>query len=753
MSSTSNVQAITQVSDMGLGPVRAGEAAVAPPERTMTPADALRVLKERKLFILVSAVVLYGLVVAVTLAVWRWIPAYSATGIFQLRPPAKPLEAQEALIDPKVMETAVITEAHKIRREDILSEVLSFDEIKQTRYYQWYGGDFAKCLSEMRKDYLFVAAVPDTQLIEVTLVSRDAEESRLIVQRVMDVYERRYAAETRDVRQDQLTAVRNTKAEVDAKLRAKQQELADFRLKRDVGALESETEVLIRAITDMMYQVNAYDTRAADLQTQLDSIQGVDPRRLPVTPEDRVIVEADPILRLYRQQVESLDVEMAAAMATLSGRNSRQMKLLAARRAGYFEREVARREELLNDLRERKVDNLREELARVRSIQARLQDHLREQQSKQTDLDAARVAYQSLVKDEERLQKQLEDIGRTELEFQHLIAMGPRTPRLFKVQEPRKAVKPSRPNLPLWLGGGVALAILGALGLAFLREATDQALRTPIDVARHGRLSVLGCVPLLDDEQAEVEGIEQATRQAPYSLVAESFRQVRANLMFSGPSESQRVLLVTSPGPGNGKTSTAINLAVSLAQGHQKVLLIDCNFRRPSLRAAFPGTRPDGLSNILVGRARLDDLVTATDIPNLYVLTSGPMPPTPAELLGSVYMTELLREAKSKFERVLLDAPPVLLISDALVLATQVDGVLLVARAEENTKGELRRANEQLQKINAHVIGAVFNGARARSGGYYRRQYREFYDYTLDETVPPELPGVPPESAGTEPRS
>lgn len=117
------------------------------------------------------------------------------------------------------------------------------------------------------------------------------------------------------------------------------------------------------------------------------------------------------------------------------------------------------------------------------------------------------------------------------------------------------------------------------------------------------------------------------------------------------------------------------------------------------------------------------------------------MPPTPAELLGSKYMQDMIAQAQAGYDRVILDGPPVLLISDALVVATQVDGVIMVARAVDNTKGGLRRAREQFEKINAHVVGAVLNGVQTRAGGYLREQYREFYDYSSDETIPQELPG------------
>ena len=741
MSSASDAQQLTRVAEMPIAAQREGAPAAAEAEGGLTLADFWRIIKQRKLLILVGSFVLYALIGLITLVVWRWFPAYSGTAYLQLRPPIEDaFKISDPLVQPQIMEMLLKTEAQKINRLDVLQDVLKQPEIKNTRFYAWYD-DFDKCLYDLQK-ILYVHPVPDTHLIGVSLAIRDPDEAVLIVKTVVERYLEQYKRAAGERGRESVEGMKTTRVTVEQELKDKQRELSEFRARTDVGALESETEMLVRSLADQKYVVNSYDVRAADLQAQLDSIEGIDPRSLPITPEDRVIVEADPILRLYRQQVESMDVEIATAQAYLTGPNHRAMKLLQGRRDGYYGKEVARREELLDDLRERKVDMLRQELARVRAVQARAQDQMEQMQSRMDDLDAARVRYEALVKDEERLQKTLEEIDKAVAAFQHVAAAEPRDPRLVPVQWPRRAVEPSRPNLKLWLTGGVPLALVGAIGLAFLRELTDKAIRTPIDVARYGRLSVLGCIPQLDDEQVEIEGIELATRQAPQSLVAEAFRQVRANLVFSGPAESQRVLLVTSPGPGAGKTATTINLAVTLTQGNQRVLLVDANFRRPAIRGAFPGTRPEGLSNVLVGQAKLADVITRANIPNLDVLTSGPMPPNPAELLGSTYMKEMIEQAKARYDRVLFDGPPILLISDGLVLATQVDGVIVVARAVENTKGALRRARDQLEKINAHVVGAILNGVRPQAGGYFRQQYREFYDYSSDETVPRELPGL-----------
>lgn len=745
MSTIADPHPIVPAASGALGaPVQAEAAAGG--ESGMNFSDLWRTVKRHKLMIAILFVLFYGIVIAATIVVWRYYPTFSASALLQLRPPQEEaFSISDPLVQPLVMEQLLRTEANKILREDVLQDVLSQEEIKQTSFYQWYEGDFNRCLEDL-KGMLSVGPVQDTQLISVSLAVRDKKEAKLIVQTLVERYLNRYRRETETEVRGSLDTLRNTHAKVIKDLEDKQKQIEAFRSRTDVGAVEAESAMVLNIISNLYYQLSNYEQAIADLRAQLSLVEGIDPRELPIGPEDRIIVEADPLLRWYRQQVEALDIELDLSREHLTGRESRSYKLLDGRRNGYFKLEQQRREELLDDLRERRVEALRQELVRYRNVQQTLQEQVAELEAKQSDLDRHLVAYMSLLKDEERLQKQLESIDEHLVAMQHVAGSTPSAPRLQLMQSPREAVRPTRPNLPIWLGGGLVLALGAAVGLAFLRDLTDKAIRTPIDVARFGRLSVLGIIPELDDEQADIEEIELATRQAPHSLIAEAFRQVRANLVFSGPRESQRTLLITSAAPGSGKTATAINLAVSMAQAGEHVLLIDCNFRRPSLRQAFKGTRPEGLSNILIGQARLEDLITTTELSNLHVLTSGPMPPTPAELLGSSYMRDLLAEAKTKYDRVVLDGPPVLLISDGLVLATQTDAVLLVARAVENTKGALKRARDSLEKVRAHVVGAVLNGVRAQPGGYYRRQYREFYEYSSDEIVPQELPGPAPRS-------
>jgi succinoglycan biosynthesis transport protein ExoP len=720
----------------------------APPDASLAAsggleaADMLRVLKQRKLSIVLVFIAVYGLVVAGTLVLYLRFPEYRAEAVLELIPPADTaFQVLTRLADPRQVDLQVQSEARKLTQVNLLNNVLALPEVRATRFFGSFEGDVAKCLYELR-DRLGATAIRDTTLIRVTFATGNAEDARTIVSSVINEYLKQTRIGESDSMREKVRGMQATRTTLNEQLETRRREIQAFRQRSEVPALEMQRDVTATNLAEINRELTNLETEATDYETQLGAMQGLQPWELPITPEMQLQVEADPVLRFRREQIEAAVIEIRSLEAAgLIGPNHRQMQLARARRDGYEEAARMRREELYDALRTQQVEALTQNLARVRAMQTRLLDQREELLARQRDIDANLQRFEAMVADRDRLETQLGDLDRLITDAEHA-SRSPQTSQRLELRSPAETPpRPSSPSLPLYLGGGFILAGMVSLGLAFVREFADTRVRTPIDVARFARLSVLGCIPALDDDEVDIEHIEHATRQAPRSIIAESFRQVRTNLQFSGPAEQQRTLLVTSPGAGCGKSSVAVNLAVVLAQSGQRVLLVDCNFRRPFVRGAFTGTRKEGLSNLLIGEGRLGELITKTDIPNLSVLSSGPLPPTPAELLGSTMMRDFLNEAAGQYDRIILDGPPVLLMSDALCLAVQVQGVILVARAAANSKGALRRAADQLVRIGSRVVGVVLNGVEARAGGYFRRQYREYYEYTTAETTPPELPG------------
>ena len=221
------------------------------------------------------------------------------------------------------------------------------------------------------------------------------------------------------------------------------------------------------------------------------------------------------------------------------------------------------------------------------------------------------------------------------------------------------------------------------------------------------------------DKEEKLLILDEETMRSPF---AEAYRALRANISFSSIDEQVRTVAVTSAAPGEGKTTTAINLAIIMAQAYPRVLLVDADFRRPSVHQmlgawpATPNSARVGLSNVIVGSAKLDDVVLETQFEHLGLVSAGAIPPNPNELLGSRRMASVMKELTEMADVVLIDTPPCLLYSDAFVISHLVDGVLYVLRAGGQNKAAQRRVQRQLQQSKARLLGVVFNGVDVQDG-------------------------------------
>ncbi|WP_102026564.1 CpsD/CapB family tyrosine-protein kinase [Salirhabdus sp. Marseille-P4669] len=217
-------------------------------------------------------------------------------------------------------------------------------------------------------------------------------------------------------------------------------------------------------------------------------------------------------------------------------------------------------------------------------------------------------------------------------------------------------------------------------------------------------------------QESRLVTLERGNKQA-----AEQFRTIRSNLHFAGIKKSYKSIVVTSPKSGDGKTMTACNLATVIAQEEKKVLLVDVDLRKPSVHHVFQTRNEVGLSQFLIGKAAWEEVRLHTYISNLDIVTSGLIPPNPSELVSSIQMKDFLEKAKELYDVIILDTPPVLVVTDATLVANQCDGVLLVVRAKKNDRKEVERVKEQLQFADASLIGTILNGVKLPKDNYYYR--------------------------------
>ncbi|MYL20113.1 polysaccharide biosynthesis tyrosine autokinase [Halobacillus litoralis] len=209
------------------------------------------------------------------------------------------------------------------------------------------------------------------------------------------------------------------------------------------------------------------------------------------------------------------------------------------------------------------------------------------------------------------------------------------------------------------------------------------------------------------------------TKENPKSPIAEQFRTIRTNLQFASVDTDLQTMVVTSPNPSEGKSVTTANTAVVFAQQGKKTLLVDADLRKPTIHYTFRVPNTAGLSNYLIGAQRIEDIVNPTDLNKLDIMTCGPIPPNPSELLGSKKMQEFIEEAKQTYDIIIFDTPPVHAVTDSQVLSNFVDGVLLVVRSKQTDKESALKAKEQLEQSQVNLLGVVLNDQDVKSSNYY----------------------------------
>lgn len=323
------------------------------------------------------------------------------------------------------------------------------------------------------------------------------------------------------------------------------------------------------------------------------------------------------------------------------------------------------------------------------------------------------------------------------------------------------AGKKVEPNVLVVFPLAALFGLLGGLGLAYVAEVSDKSFRTPEEIRRRLGLPVVGHIPFLKLSEKELQKANGAcldpmlcTHYRSQSPEAEAFRGLRTALYFSTRGSGHKVIQVTSPDAGDGKTTLAANLAVSIAQAGKKVLLIDADLRKPRLHKVFGLSSATGLSSVIAGEEELQDAIQQSAVPRLWLLPSGPLPHNPAELLTSPHFKAILdsiREHTKFYDFVLIDTPPLLAVTDPCVVAPHVDGVLLTIRISKNGRPHAERAKEILGTLGAKILGVVVNGVSQHgSGAYGYGDYRYGYGYATNYSNGEDGGGAPPVNGAVE---
>jgi len=288
---------------------------------------------------------------------------------------------------------------------------------------------------------------------------------------------------------------------------------------------------------------------------------------------------------------------------------------------------------------------------------------------------------------------------------------------------------PFSPDRKRDISRGIMLGLFLGAVLTFVLEYLDSTVKTAEDIETYVRLPFLGYVPSARREAKAAEDIDSLCQKMPQSRFAEAYRSIRTSIIFSSPEDRPlKAILVTSTSPLEGKTTITINLGIIFAYANEKVLIIDADMHRPRIHSSLNVDNKDGLSSLLAGTSNLDAAIKPTSVPNLFIIPSGPKPPNPAELLTSSKCRQLLEELKARFDRIIIDSPPVLTVADAAILANMADGTIDVIRAGFLNIDIVLKGRQRLNETKTRIIGVVLNNVNVRREDpyyYYHYYYAE----------------------------
>lgn len=373
---------------------------------------------------------------------------------------------------------------------------------------------------------------------------------------------------------------------------------------------------------------------------------------------------------------------------------------------------------------------LHQQAATARKRADELQNSFNAQQKLALELNAQAAQYTQYEMDLNRAEKVLDFLDSRIKEFR-LASSGtePGSINVLEVAKPNTV--PVRPNRLQVLAIALAVGLMAGVGAAMLLDWMDHRIRSVAEVEGLLGLPILGAVPHMLGKRSAMER-GQEIHLYPKSEVAEAYRTVRTGIRFGMTEAASRTILVTSPSPGDGKTTVASNLAIAISQTGKRVLLVDADCRRPMVQRIYGLGQEHGLSSVLAGQGDLESAIYRSAAQNLDVLPCGPLPPNPAEMLNSEAFTSLLRELAGRYDQVVVDSPPVAPVTDARILAAACDATVLVIRAEKTSRRVAEHARDALASVGAVMLGVVVNDAprsRAEGGGYGHYHYGYGYGY------------------------
>jgi polysaccharide biosynthesis transport protein len=577
---------------------------------------------------------------------------------------------------------------------------------------------------------LTITSVPATRILEIRYSSHNPQRAAQIVNQLINSYiEQNLKARFESTAQTSEWLTKQL-ADLQMKVEISQEKLVDYQREHGILGLDDKSNIVTSKLDQLNLALTAVEEQRMQKEAAYHMALSGNPELLQQSTPDRT----DPLEAFHTKEAD-LRTQLAATRAQF-GPNFPKVKELSA--------QIAEIENQTQAELKRAVKRARAEYIEAEEHERVLRAAFEKQKQEANQLNQNEIEYSLLKQNAESYQTLYDGMLQRLKEAE--VAAELKSSNVQIVDQARVPTAPYAPNMQRSLMGGLLLGCFLSFITVFTLESLDNTVRTPEEAESISSLPTLGIIPTRKASKRlrglELPGQSQADTEhsvgeilsitRPRSEIAEAYRALRTSILLASRNRGSKILLVTSALPSDGKTTTSINIAVALAQAGSRVLLIDADLRRSNIHRAFNLANTAGLSTWLAETDNERPRISPSSIPNLDVLPSGPKPPYPAELFGSSVFSDMLDAFRSEYDHVIIDSPPILSVTDAVLISVLVDSVLLVIRSRKTTKGALRRSLDVLHQAHSRVMGVVLNafnvnGEDAYNGYHYGYSHENGY--------------------------
>jgi succinoglycan biosynthesis transport protein ExoP len=717
-----------------------------------------RILRKRRWVVVATLAIVFALSVFATLRTTRLYQATSEVAIFPETPNVLGFKGGEDSSPDYEYEVTLETQAAILRSDALAVKVIEAMHLDQNPEF---GGatrpqaEESIRVSSMQPDPakaagllgtfragLSVQLIRNSRLLQISYTHPDPRLATEIVNALVRAFiEQNFKTKYESVTQTS-EWLSTELADLQLKVQTSEEKLVRYQKERGILGVDEKQNIVTAKLDELNKELTEAQTDRIQKESNYRLAAAGDPAAFTKTSREG----ASSMLEKLRDKEADLAIQYAQATTQFGSAYPKVVEL--NNQLKQMRTEIAAEEA-------RMQMGIRDEYMAAVQRENLLTTAFEQQKQQANQLNESAIEYSVLKRDAETNRQLYQDLLQRLKEAG--VSAGLRSSNIRVVDVARTPTHPIKPNVPRNLELGLLLGLACGIGLAFVLESLDTSIRNTEELSAISALPALGIIPLqlssnghlrkrlktVSVETEESESPALVTYARPKSEAAEAYRALRTSILLSSFGAPPKVILVTSAMPQEGKTTVSANSALVLAQRGSRVLLVDADLRRPAIGKLFGIRSRGGLSTLISGSDKVEDVVLpCPEVPNLWILPAGPIPPQPAELLGSAVMKDHITRWRNEFDHIIVDTPPCLSVTDAVLLSPEADRVILVARSGKTTKAALRRACDLLLQVNARVMGIVLNALdRHSADGYYQYGYGGRYaNHYYHEESPEDKP-------------